>query len=121
MIDVVLQLIIFFLVTSQISSQVRTPLPLPEQPGAEDQPQTETGGIVVDLLADGSLRIDGESVSLDVFSAMLGSESGTVPSVLIRPERDAPAAHLNRLTRRLAEAGITTYRMAVTPPRGARP
>lgn len=120
MIDVVLLLIIFFLVTSQFSRSIRTPIRLPEQPGTDEHRDTE-GAIVVDLLSDGSLRVEGETVTLDVFSAMLGAEAtgrGKADPVLIRPDRDAKATHLNRLTRRLTEQGVSAFRIATVPPAG---
>jgi biopolymer transport protein ExbD len=123
MIDVVMLLIIFFLVTSQFSRSIRTPIRLPEQAGSDERRETE-GAIVVDLLADGSLRVEGEEVTLDVFAAMVGSEAagrGKADPVLIRPDRDARAAHLNRLTRRLTEQGVSAYRIATVPPAASVP
>lgn len=121
MIDVVLLLIIFFLVTAQFSRLIRTPIDLPQQPGAEREALDTTGVLIVDLLADGSLRVDGEMVSADVFSSMLASESRSgqeAVEVLIRPDRSARAEELNKLTRLLVEAGVISYRIATSPPAG---
>lgn len=124
MIDVVMLLIIFFLVTSQFSQSIRTPLELPRQDGQQIEDANNPGDIVVDLLADGSVRLEGETVSMDVFISGVRAEvlHGTPDlEVLIRPDRSGPAAHLNRLCKQLSEAGVRAYRIATTPiERGAR-
>ena len=124
MIDVVLLLIIFFLVTAQFSRSIRTPIDLPQQSGRERDAIQPTGAIVVDLLRDGALRVDGERVSLDVFDAMVRSSTspdGEPVEVLIRPDQNSRAEELNRLPRALVEAGVVSYRIATSPPNGANP
>lgn len=117
MIDVVMLLIIFFLVTSQFSQSIRTQLELPKQPGQETEIDT-SGDIVVDLLADGTIRLEGESITLDSFIAMVNVEllhGNADTQVLIRPERTGQAMHLNRLCARLSQAGVRAYRIATDP------
>lgn len=117
MIDVVMLLIIFFLVTSQFSQSIRSPLDLPKQPGQTEEEDT-SGDIVVDLLADGSLRLEGETISTDSFVAMVTAEilhGSPETHVLIRPDRTGQAIHLNRLCRRLSESGVRAYRIATSP------
>ncbi|MFI4872784.1 MAG: ExbD/TolR family protein [Phycisphaerales bacterium JB058] len=117
MIDVVMLLIIFFLVTSQFSQSIRTQLELPKQQGQETEVDT-SGDIVVDLLADGSIRLEGESISMDSFIAMVSAEllhGNAETQVLIRPERTGQALHLNRLCARLSQAGVRAYRIATNP------
>ncbi|MEL6797817.1 MAG: biopolymer transporter ExbD [Planctomycetota bacterium] len=115
MIDVVLLLIIFFLVSAQISRSIRQPLDLPNQPGTPETEQSTDGVLVVDLLRSGELRVDNELVSFDTFAAMLGAVAGDDQVVLVRPEYDANATHLNRLTRLLTDGGATRYRIATDP------
>lgn len=115
MIDVVLLLIIFFLVSAQISRSIRQPLDLPNQPGIAESDASTEGVLVVDLLRDGALRVDTEVVSYETFGSMLSAEGGADQVVLVRPEHDAPASHLNRLTRLLTEGGATRYRIATDP------
>lgn len=120
MIDVVMLLIIFFLVTSQFSQSIRTQLELPKQPGQETEIDT-SGDIVVDLLADGTIRLEGESITLDSFIAMVNVEllhGNADTQVLIRPERTGQAMHLNRLCARLSQAGVRAYRIATNPADG---
>ncbi|MEO1535798.1 MAG: biopolymer transporter ExbD [Planctomycetota bacterium] len=115
MIDVVLLLIIFFLVSAQISRSIRQPLDLPNQAGTPESEVSTDGVLVVDLLRGGDLRVDNETVSLETFSAMLNAAGGTDQVVLVRPEHDATASHLNRLTRLLTDEGATRYRIATDP------
>ncbi len=117
MIDVVMLLIIFFLVTSQFSQSIRTQIDLPKQLGQQIDADT-SGDIVVDLLADGSIRLEGEMISMDAFIAMVGAEllhGNAQTQVLIRPERNGPALHLNKLCKRLSSAGVRAYRIATAP------
>ena len=118
MIDVVMLLIIFFLVTSQFSQSIRTPLELPRQEGQKLEDQDNSGDIVVDLLANGSIRLEGEELSMDSFIAMVSTEllhGDPNMEVLIRPDRAGPALHLNKLCALLSEAGVRAYRIATTP------
>lgn len=120
MIDVVMLLIIFFLVTSQFSQSIRTPLELPQQDGQQLEEADNSGDIVVDLMANGSIRLEGESLSLDAFIAMVTAEllhGDPNTEVLIRPERSGPALHLNKLCAELSNAGVRAYRIATTPAR----
>ncbi|MEL6497857.1 MAG: biopolymer transporter ExbD [Planctomycetota bacterium] len=115
MIDVVLLLIIFFLVSAQISRSIRQPLDLPNQSGTPESEAATEGVLVVDLLRGGELRVENERLSFDTFAAMLGAVAGEDQVVLVRPEYDASASHLNRLTRLLTDSGATRYRIATDP------
>ncbi|MEM8756228.1 MAG: biopolymer transporter ExbD [Planctomycetota bacterium] len=124
MIDVVLLLIIFFLVTSQFSRSIRAPMDLPEQAGRAGERAGDSGAVVVDLLADGGLRVEAEQVSPEVFSSMVRSavrDSGNGVEVLIRADRSARVEHLNALADRLIESGVTSYRIATRPGSGGTP
>ncbi|GAB5495331.1 MAG: biopolymer transporter ExbD [Phycisphaerales bacterium] len=118
MIDVVMLLIIFFLVTSQFSQSIRTPLELPRQDGQQLTDQDNSGDVVVDLLANGTIRLEGEEIAMDSFIAMIKAEivhGDSNLEVLIRPDRSGPALHLNRLCAGLSEIGVRAYRVATTP------
>ncbi|MEM1072171.1 MAG: biopolymer transporter ExbD [Planctomycetota bacterium] len=118
MIDVVLLLIIFFLVTAQFSRLAREPVALPEETGRERDMEDDSGALVVDLLGDGTLRVESEVVSLDVLGAMVRQEVASSPettAVLIRPDRATAAIHLNELARELVASGVVNYRIATSP------
>ena len=93
------------------------PSTVTKQQGQETEVDT-SGDIVVDLLADGSIRLEGESISMDSFIAMVSAEllhGNAETQVLIRPERTGQALHLNRLCARLSQAGVRAYRIATNP------
>jgi len=125
MVDVVLQLLIFFMFTSQFSQITRTPMDLPEQPG-EAQDAEHPAAIVIDLQPDGFMRVSGEPVDLDRLSRMVevetarrGGDVGLV-DVMIRADRATPATYLNRIAGRLRAQGVTAWKLASTDPGGQR-
>lgn len=61
LIDVVFLLLLFFAVTTTFLEQSGMELELPESSTAESAPQT---AIVVEVSSDGSVRLDGEQVSI---------------------------------------------------------
>ncbi|HZW10653.1 MAG TPA: biopolymer transporter ExbD [Phycisphaerales bacterium] len=116
MIDVALQLIIFFLFTSQLSHAMRSPMDLPQErgdPGQADGPEQ----MVVDLTVAGTLLVEGQERSLDEVVAIVAAEqqravaAGGALDLLIRADRSCPAAHLNRLAASLADAGVRTWKL----------
>ena len=123
MIDVVLQLIIFFLFTSQFGELVRTEIDLPEEPG-ESTPVAEGPSLIIDIAADGTYLMASEPRTLaDIEAIARGEISITgdpiLVSVLIRPDRAGPAIHLNDLTQTLAQLGIRQASIGtVTPSAG---
>lgn len=125
MIDVTLQLIIFFMLTNQFGELARTEIELPREPG---DPNAEPGAadLTVDIApaAGGGAvyLVDAAPVSLDDVSAFIAREAqlrGGDPSgivVLVRPERTLPAAHLNRLVERLVALGVRQWRIGTVDP-----
>ena len=117
MIDVVLQLIIFFLFTSQFQREMTLPLDLPEQPGEQRETQ-QPERLTVGIDADGTYHIATESVTLGRIIALVRAEaSGDAPppEVVIRADEAASAAPLNRLAEALAEAGVRRWRLGTSP------
>ena len=123
MIDVTLQLIIFFLYTSQFTQAIRSPVDLPEQAG-DTAVESRPGAVVVDMRADGSIVVDNNPLSLDQFVAQVTREAersrkdGEELEVLIRADRHATGAHLNRIADALANAGVRSWRIGTLTPRG---
>lgn len=115
MIDVVLQLIIFFMFTSQFGQISRTPVDLPVEPGegaAEAHPS-----LVVDITEAGAYVVDAKPLTFDRVVALVENEiarSGGAQRVvvLVRPDRHATAAALNRLAEELARRGVRRWSMA---------
>ena len=101
MIDIVFQLLIFFLTTAQLAQFSRAEMDLPEEAG-EQVETAEEAGIIVNVLAE-ELVIDHRGDDL----ARLRP--------LVRADRNAPAARLNRVLEMLQAAGVPAVRIATAP------
>lgn len=118
MIDVVFQLIIFFLYTSQFTRLTRTPLDLPEQPG-DALEVVEPANITIDIDRDGSYLIEREVRTLSQIQELVSFEQVAGPvRVLVRADRSLPAASLNRLASMLSDAGIAGWELGTAKPAG---
>lgn len=110
MIDVVFQLIIFFMYTAQFAQATRTPIDLPDQPGDEHRAHT-VAEIVVDIRADGTYIAQREVIAFDALirKVQVEIDRSSAPgdlSILIRAHRDCPMTFVNRLATRLALMGV---------------
>ncbi len=119
MIDVVFQLLIFFLFTSRFTETVRTPLDLPEErgDGAIDQP----ADLIIDVLADGRLVIDGEPGTMESFGTTLETEllrlgDPSLLEVLVRADSEARAAEVNEVVALLARRDVRLWRLGTAVP-----
>jgi len=116
MIDIVFQLLIFFLTTAAIAQANRVRLDLPREAGAPD-PAPTGPGLVVSLRADGSCEVASRSVTMDelraVARASLAERGRHVP--VVRADRSAPGASLNDVIEACRQAGFDGIRLATTP------
>lgn len=116
MIDIVFQLLIFFLTTAAISQANRVQLDLPREAGAPD-PSPTGPGLVVSIRADGSCELSGRTVSMDELAlaarASLAERGRHVP--VVRADRAAPGARLNDVIDACRQAGFDGIRLATTP------
>lgn len=122
MIDVVLQLIIFFMYTAQFSMVTRTLIDLPREPG-EKTADAEPRGIVVDVRRDGTLLVEREEVAFDHFLRMVEAEaarrgSGDAVELLVRADHDAAMAQINRIAQALTRLGVRNWRLATSEQTG---
>jgi biopolymer transport protein ExbD len=120
MIDVVLQLIIFFMYTSQFSRMVRTPLDLPREPGEKERAPGPSP-FTLDVNREGRYIADGREVTLAQFLDMIRVELARGPAaepldLLVRADRAAPAAAVNRLAEALARLGVRTWQLGTAEP-----
>ena len=126
MIDIVFQLLIFFLVTSHMVEIARTDVDLPRERGEDDRSEA-LSGLVVNVLASGALVVGDEPRSLDEIAELarrLGASSGDDAASrrpLVRADRNAPAATLNALIAALERAGARSIRLATSPGGGGGP
>ena len=120
MIDIVFQLLIFFLVTAQLSQHSRADLDLPEEAGEKVDDQSEAG-LIINVLASGELEVAGEILDFDglrllAIEVQTTSElDGKAARPLVRVDRNAPTAALNRVLSTLQKAGIPAVRIATAP------
>jgi len=116
MIDVVFQLIIFFMFTSQFGELRRTEIDLPKQPGDESAARQEPA-MIIDLTNEGLYLVESASTSLAeierLAAAGVANQLSEDPfDVLIRPDRNAGAIHLDRLLMRLSNTGVQRWKLA---------
>jgi biopolymer transport protein ExbD len=117
MIDVILLLIIFFMLSSQFANSELRPVDLPAERGARPPSESAAARLAVDMDRTGALSVLGEPVEAQALAervAAVQRESGSRHSgVVVRADRAAPAAALNRLAERLAEARVSNWSIAV--------
>ncbi|MFK7882940.1 MAG: ExbD/TolR family protein [Phycisphaerales bacterium] len=120
MIDVVLQLIIFFMLTSKFGELRRTEIDLPKQSGERETARLEPA-LIIDLTGDSRMLVDSREVSIVELERLarvgLKSANDGVPfDVLIRPDRNAPARDLDRVLARLAAVGVNAWKLGTVEP-----
>ena len=117
MIDVVFQLLIFFMTCSQVSEANREVLELPQLKGTEDQANSV---IIVNINRDGELSLGSErssvtevvAVCLDEARRSHGNDPGRL-QIAVRVDRRATCRTVNDLMEGLSKVGITKVRLGV--------
>jgi biopolymer transport protein ExbD len=119
MIDIVFQLIIFFLLSSHLARQeTQLALPLPTAESGEESSGSEQPRVVVNVLADGSLFASGRRVTPGELAAILAerrAEHGSELEVRIRGDRSVPYARVESVMRACTQAGIWNVSYGVMP------
>jgi len=123
MIDVVFQLIIFFMLTSHLGQLRRTEVDLPRQPGQE-QRDGEDAAMIIDIGMGGVYFVESVEVNLNEIHRMASAGIGNVENsadfdVLIRPDRNAPTEYLDRLLNKLAGVGVSKWKLGTLAPDGS--
>jgi biopolymer transport protein ExbD len=122
MIDVVFNLIIFFLAASHLArSELTADVELPEAATGGPEQAELNRRLTVTILSDGSLDVAGKSLALpQVEQLILGGRENAPEShafeVRIRTDRKAPYAVIEPLLLACARSGVTKVRFAVLPP-----
>jgi len=116
MIDVVFQLIIFFMFTSQFGELRRTEIDLPREQGDQEAAKQEPA-MIIDITGSGDYLVESKPMSIVEIEAIAvngiaGQSPGDPFDVLIRPDRGAPVAYLDRLLLRLANTGVQKWKLA---------
>lgn len=125
MIDVIFLLIIFFMTTAQFVQRSRAEVELPQESG-QDERQTETPPLVINVLADGPnpyIVGDGRAMNLDILLDMVDREVARLAreekrspddmEITIRADRRGMSRAINELASELRDRGITHWRLAV--------
>jgi biopolymer transport protein ExbD len=123
MIDVVFQLIIFFMFTSQFGELRRTDIDLPKEQG-EEETEKQQASMIIDLTLDGQYLFESKPMSLIEIERIAATGVASQPEgepfdVLVRPDRNAPAVHLDRLLMRLSGVGVRRWKLATVDQEGA--
>jgi len=117
MIDVVFQLIIFFLLSSHLAKQeTRYELPLPAAESGQAEPPDERARLTINVLADGTPWFAGRAVSPADLTAQLAerkSVHGDDLEVRIRSDRGVPYERIEPILLACARAGIWNVSFAV--------
>jgi biopolymer transport protein ExbD len=117
MIDVVFQLIIFFLLSSHLAKQeTQFALPLPAAASGQADPADERARLTVNVLADGTAMFSGRATSPDELSRSLverKSVHGDDLEVRIRSDRGVEYARIEPVLLACARAGIWNVSFAV--------
>jgi biopolymer transport protein ExbD len=117
MIDVVFQLIIFFLVSSHLAKQdAQLKLDLPEATSGRDQVDDQTKRLTLNVLSNGSLKISGRSVSpseLEPLFRQASAEHQGKIEVRIRTDREASYAAVEPILLACAKANVWDVKFAV--------
>ena len=119
MIDVVFQLLIFFMTCSQVASVNLERLDLPKLKGSEDQARTT---VTVNVTRDGVLRVSGRTVTTAGLIDMVGRELDRLGgdlsriTVVVRADERGPSRMVNEVVAGLAAMGINHLRLAVEVP-----
>lgn len=126
MIDVVLLLIIFFMLTSQFTSADRAAVDLPAQPGVQAA-KGAWAELVVDVDANGAPSIAGKPISVEglvnealtsnaaaMAAARRKGSAGPGLRVLIRADKACPTPALQSLCAAISNAGVTSFSLATS-------
>lgn len=116
LIDIVFQLLIFFLVTAQMAEVTRAQLDLPKEKG-EEADDSDKAGLTINVLADGSVVVADETLSeaaLDraIEAAIDAAGGADMLKPLVRADRNCDAERLNEVFRRLSSHGLAAIRLA---------
>jgi biopolymer transport protein ExbD len=124
MIDIVFQLIIFFLLTGHLVKQeTQLQLPLPVAASGEDDADDDAPRVTLNVLATGEVSLGSGAVTLDELTARLRekrAESGAALQVRIRSDRRVAYRVVQPLMRACTQAGIWHVTFAVYRPEEAR-
>lgn len=116
MIDVVFQLLIFFMTCSQVSEVNREPVELPKLTGGENPVASE---FIVNITQEGIIRASGIERTTEEIVAMYEAEMSKTDAgeradvIVLRVDRRATCEAVNELVTELVRRGLVRIRIAV--------
>jgi biopolymer transport protein ExbD len=117
MIDVVFQLIIFFLLSSHLARQeTRLALPLPRAESGSVQADNDRPRLTVNVLADGTLLVANRSITGEGLANLFAQRRavhGDALEVRIRADRAVPYSRVEPVMMACVSAGISKVAYAV--------
>ena len=117
MIDVVFLLIIFFLVSSHLQRQeTQREMELPEAPAADQDLDSETPRVTINVLPTGEIFVAGRAMTRDEIPPMLRNvreQQGEDVEVRIRASRNAPWSTIEPVMLNCTKSGIWNVGFAV--------
>jgi len=123
MIDIVFQLVIFFMLVSQVPRMEMENVTLPEAAQGEEPRAAPPGRVVINVLPDERYFVAGRMHTLASVEGLLAQEAGARPAadvaVLVRSDRGTPWKAVGRVLRACAARGIHKVKVAVVEPEGS--
>lgn len=120
LIDVVFQLLIFFLVSSHLARQEsRMALPLPTAASGAESPADERPRVTLNVLADGALVLVGRRIAateLEERLRLVVAEEGAEVELRVRADREVPYRHVEPVLVASSRAGLANVTFAVIDP-----
>jgi biopolymer transport protein ExbD len=120
LVDVVFLLIIFFLTTSSLVELSKANIELAKAAGEKDA-STESNGLVINIDEDGRYIVESETIGfadlMRKVEAEVGKSGGPeMVELVIRADRRAMLASVNRLAEGLVDMEVTKWRLATERP-----
>lgn len=118
LVDVVFQLLLFFMLTSHFLGEPAIKVRLPESQTAQ---LLEEGELLITLSREGQVYLGEERVEIEALGSALNKaqEAGSIESVRIRSDRDASVGLLMRVVDEVRGAGIRSFAISTESlPRG---
>lgn len=124
MIDVVLLLIIFFMLTAQFARSNEKEMDLPREKGASG---TSEGDLAVSIAIekDGKLLLHEQAMDVDRLVQVIAGDARRLGQgvdameITIRADRQCAAGHLNGLISALSRLGVKKWKLATSSEGGA--
>lgn len=124
MIDVVLLLIIFFMLTAQFAKSNQKEMDLPRQAGANSAVEGELS-VVIGIEKDGTFLLHEQAMDIERIAQVISGDARGMGKpidaleITIRADRTGSASNLNTLVSALSRIGVKRWKLATLSEGGA--